>query len=181
MNLFDPATGEVVDGDGDDGNVPPARPHATGDGCPDCARLAETNLLLQGDLNNAEKSLRDERRAVAALKRKLDDLREADPNMQSAKLVFAYWVDKTGRNKGAKFGEKRQEAVLKMLKLGYSVADLKRAIDGACLPGGAFVNDETGKRYDDLELICRDETKVDRFRAHAYRLDPRPDDPQGTV
>ncbi len=50
------------------------------------------------------------------------------------------------------------------LKEGYTLGQLMRAIDGAA--AGAYV-DDNGKRHDDLELICRNEVKVDGFIARA--------------
>jgi hypothetical protein len=89
------------------------------------------------------------------------------PNKQEsltpAEEVFEYWVATLKKRTGTKFGPKRRKAVEARLKDGYTVDDLKKAIRGCSItPHNMGVND-SGTVYDELELICRDETKVDRF------------------
>lgn len=79
-----------------------------------------------------------------------------------ALTVFEFWRDVMGHTR-AKFGPKRRQAVSKMLRVGYSVDDLRLAIYGCkCSPRHQGQND-TGEIWDDLELIVRDEAHVDRF------------------
>jgi len=81
--------------------------------------------------------------------------------------VFDYWKGRM-KKKGARFTPQRRSKVQARLKDGFQVSDLKRAVDGCAMNpwnNGA----ETGKVYDDLELICRNATKVEQFREFARR------------
>lgn len=84
--------------------------------------------------------------------------------------VFEHWLRVMKRPK-AIFGDKRKSAVNARLREGFSVEDLKKAIDGCAITpwnnGG-----DTGKRHDDLELICRDAPHVERFMANADHPPP---------
>jgi hypothetical protein len=66
----------------------------------------------------------------------------------------------------AKFVGKRRKAVIARLKEGYSVEELKEAILG-CKGDPFYSKGQNDHKtvYDDLELICRDGTKVEKFIA----------------
>lgn len=80
--------------------------------------------------------------------------------------VFAYWVQ-VMNHPGAIYGDKRKGAVEARLKQGYTVPQLKRAVDGCRASPRHQGKNERNEVYDDLELICRNETNVDRFIAMA--------------
>lgn len=76
-----------------------------------------------------------------------------------ARRLFAYWQDKCG-HPTAKFTPERRRKVEARLKEGYMEHQVRQAIDGAAR--AAFVND-AGKRFDDIELICRNGSKLEDF------------------
>ena len=80
--------------------------------------------------------------------------------------VFDYWKTKT-RHLQAQLGHKRRQAVLGRLKQGYTVLDLKSAIDGCAKSRFHQGENDRGQVFDDLSLICRDEAHVDQFLAIA--------------
>lgn len=81
--------------------------------------------------------------------------------------VFEHWRQVFGKGPGAKFSKERKRAVVARLKEGYSVEQLCTAIDGCSrTPHNMGVN-EQGQRYDDLELICRTGSQVERFTQNA--------------
>ncbi len=123
------------------------------------------------DLQHAEQQIRVMRRAIASLQRDLEEKEGADPRFNDAKDVFEHWraVVHPGSDRVV-FGPKRRKAVLARLKEGHTVDELKRAIDGYA--ADAYVG-ENGVRYDDLELICRDETQVAKGVARADAADRR--------
>jgi hypothetical protein len=106
-----------------------------------------------------------------------------------AELVFAYWRE-TLRPNARVFDAKTRKAVEARLKE-FSRDELKLAIDGCrASPHHMGANDKA-KRYDSLELICRDGGKVQAF--HGYleaaqkkittsnvnsMLPPRPPEPE---
>ncbi len=95
----------------------------------------------------------------------------ADPRPDK---VFEHWRTVMGKNARTAFDDRRRKAVEKRLSDGYTVEDLCRAIDGCRrTPHNMGANDRK-ERFDDLELICRDASHVDRFRATAEAAGPPP-------
>jgi hypothetical protein len=85
------------------------------------------------------------------------------PVTQEAMEVARYWRDNI--RPGARELNSRCENVEKRLRGGYSIDELKRAIDGYTakpfVTNGQRASRGTGKRYDELELICRTPMHVD--------------------
>lgn len=72
--------------------------------------------------------------------------------------VFEFWKVTFGKRNSTLLDSKRKTKILARLKDGYSVADIKLAVTNCSksdyhLQGG----------YTDIELICREATKLDRF------------------
>ena len=76
--------------------------------------------------------------------------------------IFSYWQQKT-KHPGAILDAKRKTAFTRALKLGYSIEQLRSAVDG-CLksPWHQGDNDE-GKVYDAITLIFRNAEKIEQF------------------
>ena len=89
-----------------------------------------------------------------------------DARRSAAIRVFAYWQQRCD-HKQAKMTPERVTHILARLRDGYSEAEIKKAIDGAA--EAAFVNKDSGQRYDDLELICRNGSKLESFMARGVR------------
>lgn len=75
--------------------------------------------------------------------------------------LFDYWRERC-RHPQAKLTSDRRSKTTARLREGYSVEQMRAAIDGAAT--GAYVN-EDGHRFDDLELIFRSGSKVEQFIA----------------
>lgn len=84
----------------------------------------------------------------------------------SENAVFAHWCQVLEK-RGAKFTEERREAVRARLREGYTVEQLKQAIDGCSKTPHNMGQNDRGTRFDDLELICRSGSHVERFIANA--------------
>jgi len=76
--------------------------------------------------------------------------------------IFSYWQTKM-RHPQAKLDAKREKAIKARLKDGYTVGEICEAIDGCLLSDYHMGKNESRTIYDDIELICRDGPKVDRF------------------
>lgn len=76
-----------------------------------------------------------------------------------ARALFEYWQSRCS-HPGAKPTRDRLVKVRARLAEGYTAEQVRLAIDGAAR--GAFVN-EQGRRFDDLELICRSGSKLESF------------------
>ena len=62
---------------------------------------------------------------------------------------------------------KRDKAVKARLKEGYTVDQIKLAILGCSMTPHNMGQNDNNKKYNDLELICRDGTNVERFAGNA--------------
>ncbi len=77
--------------------------------------------------------------------------------------VFAHW-SKTMASKAVQ-SDDRIDAVIDRLEEGYTVDDLKQAIDGCARVPFNMGQNERGTKFNDLELICRNAANVDRFKS----------------
>lgn len=139
-------------------------------GCPTCAELAAENEQLKREATGR-------RRRIAHLERQLAEARGEtgpDPLAPLVHEVGAYWREKCNHPR-AKIDGRRYRAVRARLvhrgrdTLDERVAYIKQAIDGAAAAPNR--NERTGEAYDDLELICRNEPKLDSFAARAPKAD----------
>lgn len=79
--------------------------------------------------------------------------------------VFVYWRDIHG-HPNARLDDKRRKVIEARLKQ-YSTEELKTAIDGCKLSAFHQGQNDRNTIYDDISLICRDASHVDRFIAFA--------------
>lgn len=87
--------------------------------------------------------------------------------------IFNYWKDVMKKSNSAILNAKRSKAVKARLKEGYSVEQIKQAIEGCAMTPHNMGQNQNGKKYDDLELICRDGVQVERFANNATQQQPR--------
>jgi len=83
---------------------------------------------------------------------------------KDAEEVFRYYCEQMDKTQRYVFkGTKREAKVVARLSEGYTVADLKQAIDGCKTDAFSMGDNDRGTAFNDLELICRDAIHVDRF------------------
>ncbi len=93
--------------------------------------------------------------------------------------VFDHWRKVMGKtNARTVFNEKRKEAVARALKT-WREEELLQAIDGCAASPFHMGENEDSKRYDDLELICRDDARIEKFIEMAREAKPSKDMPSG--
>lgn len=85
--------------------------------------------------------------------------------------VFEHWR-KTLNHPDAKLDGKRVKVIEGALAIGYSVAQLKQAIDGNASSTFHQGQNDRGKVYDSLGLILRDAEHIDRFITSASTKTP---------
>lgn len=95
-----------------------------------------------------------------------------DRPLDRALQVFEYWRKVSHKNGATVFDDKRRKKVESQIKLGRTVADLCKAVDG-CVGDAWHVQ----HRATDLELICRDAPHVEQFIGYADN--PRANDACG--
>jgi len=86
------------------------------------------------------------------------------------KEVFKYWQQIMDHPR-AKLDDKRKGKIKKRLQDGYTVDDLQRAVDGCKRSPHHMGENDRGTVYDDIELICRDASRVEKFIALASQPD----------
>ena len=72
--------------------------------------------------------------------------------------VFEHWKFVFKKNSATKLDDKRKTKIVARLKDGYTVDQIKQAIDGCAASEYHVQNHHT-----DIELICRDVVKIDKF------------------
>jgi hypothetical protein len=128
---------------------------------PEEGRRKKEETPMSSELDVEPVSSRDVPAATRAAQPASED--ESQPRSLIARRLFEHWrtaVDKPA----SKFTADRRAKVESRLRDGYTEQQIRQAIDGAAR--AAFVND-AGKRFDDLELICRNGSKLEDFMSRA--------------
>ena len=86
--------------------------------------------------------------------------------LNDVQKVFEHWQAMMNHPK-SKLDKKRRNRVEAALKMGYSAEELKQAIDGCSKTPFNQGQNDRGQRYDDIELILRDASHIDRFIQNA--------------
>ncbi len=127
-------------------------------GCAECERLRAAVEALTVDLENAQVDLLVKRRQLAAKKLAEMERFRAHPKYADAERLFAYWQEQCGHPR-AQLGPGRLPTLLARLE-DYTPREIATAIRGAAV--APYVDDK-GIRHDELELICRNEVKLEGF------------------
>ena len=129
---------------------------------------AVKNPQLEPESSNPEVSSKDETPVQQKL---IDDGQPTDDakpdSMENVRAVFAHWQQVMDHPR-AQLDEKRVR-VIKARLLGYTVEELKLAIDGCKLTPHNMGDNDRRTVFDGIHLIFRDADQVDRFKATANR------------
>jgi len=80
--------------------------------------------------------------------------------------VFQYWQAKMNHPR-AKLDKKRKSIIQAAIKQGYTLEELKQAIDGCHKTPYNMGNNPQKKKYDDIGLVLRDASHIERFMGNA--------------
>ena len=83
---------------------------------------------------------------------------------ENVRVIFDHWREKL-IHPNAKLDRSRRSKIEARLKDGYTVDDIKRAIDGCAASAWHMGLNPSNKKFDDIALICRDATKLEGFMA----------------
>ena len=89
-------------------------------------------------------------------KSKVDQKRKLQ--LAQAKEVFEYWKQKFNKTDQTKYTDERKNKILARLNDGYTVEQIKQAVDGC-----ASSEYHTNSGHTDIELICRTGSKLESF------------------
>jgi len=87
---------------------------------------------------------------------------------QDIQEIFDYWVKVMNKPK-AKLIPARTTKIKARLKEGYTVDEVKLAVDGCAKSPHNMGDNDRCTVYDDIELICRNGVKLERFIAIANK------------
>ena len=77
--------------------------------------------------------------------------------------IFNYWLQIMGKTNHTKFTPQRKAKIKARLKSGYTQHDIETAIYNCANNPFNMGQNEEGKVFDDLTLICRDDTKLEYY------------------
>ena len=98
---------------------------------------------------------------------------KADPP-KDHELVFDYWALVMSKGQSTKPTPGRINKIKARLKEGYSVDDIKLAIDGCRQDPFSMGQNDRSKPYNDIELICRTGEKLESFIVNPVQLETTP-------
>jgi hypothetical protein len=135
--------------------------------CEACTKEKARFAALSVDFENLQAELVAKRREIGRLRGELTKQHQSSPEHQSVQSVFDHWRAECGHDK-AKLGEKRAAVVRARLRDNFTEDQLLRAVDGVAMfpfvvNGQRRAKGKPDQRYDDLELICRNEVNVEKF------------------
>ena len=84
--------------------------------------------------------------------------------------IFEHWKSVMGKGNNSVLNDKRTKAIAARLKEGYTVEQIKTAITGCSMTPHNMGQNDNGKKYDELELICRDGSQVERFASNTNNV-----------
>ncbi len=77
----------------------------------------------------------------------------------------------------ARLDDRRKTIINRSLKIGYSVGELKTAIDGCARTPHNMGQNDRGQVYDGLHVILRDADQIDRFIRNSTLVIPNRQQP----
>jgi hypothetical protein len=81
-------------------------------------------------------------------------------------VIFAYWQQVLNHPK-AKLDNKRRSLIVAALKMGYTIDELKKAIDGISKTPHNMGRNDRGEVYDGLHVLFRNSEQIERFMRNA--------------
>ena len=76
--------------------------------------------------------------------------------------VFGHWKQTMGMPR-ARLDQHREQAIARALRCGYTLEDLRLAVEGCKASAWHSGKNDRNRVYNDIELICRDAKHVDQF------------------
>lgn len=126
--------------------------------CPDNIRPEE----IKGDKTKGDKTNKTNTSVSQA---------KADPFDETIDKIFEFWKQVMGKDGKSKLTQKRKSKIKARLKDGFNPREICEAIKGCAKSPHHMGQNDTGAIYDDLELICRDDSKVKMFLSINQKYD----------
>lgn len=121
-----------------------------------------TRLHVKGNVAHVQDHVEREGKVEGTGKGREGEGKEALIARDPVRIVVDHW-QRVMRKPKAALDSKRRRAVEGRLQDGYSVEDLCLAIDGCAADPWHQGSNDRGRKFNDIELICRDAKHVDDF------------------
>lgn len=108
----------------------------------------------------------------------VSDPRKAKGTTDDADRVFGFWVEVMGKNARTERSDKRMRAIRKRLESGRTPEEIMGAIRGCRSDPFNMGGNDRRRKFNDIELICRDAPRFEAFLEMAGR-EPCPLGPDG--
>lgn len=128
-------------------------------------RSPELNEVIEKIKSKDLKTDTDVVNYVASLRSATTSVSVSVSVSDSVSNVFNYWKEKLNHPR-AVLTDDRKKKIRRALEH-YSAEDLRKAIDGCAVTPHNMGQNDSGEKYDDIELIVRDAKHVERFMRNA--------------
>ena len=91
--------------------------------------------------------------------------------------VFDFWKTTMGKTGATKLDSNRRGKIQNRLKDGYDVEYIKQAITNCSMTPHNMGQNDRGQKYNDIELICRNAEKLERFYESNPMMAVKPQQP----
>ena len=88
--------------------------------------------------------------------------------------IFNNWVSVMQKGTSTKLTKERRQKIIARLKDGYTVDQIKQAVLGCSMTPHNMGKNENSKLYNDIELICRSATNLERFASNTQQVTHQP-------
>lgn len=127
----------------------------------------EQGKELGRELGREAGSLQSHELLLSESKTKHSDAKAPNTISTQVNEVFEYWKATMNKNESSKLTKERDKKVRERLKDGYTVDQIKLAVFGCSQSPHNMGQNENRKVYDDLELICRTGSNLERFAGYS--------------
>tara|TARA_R110000744_G_scaffold380201_1_gene500148 strand:- start:3097 stop:3885 length:789 start_codon:yes stop_codon:yes gene_type:complete len=117
--------------------------------------------VLNTSLTNVEQNINQE--PITNNHKPITNKDTLSTKADNALEIFNHWKLVMKKSNNSLLNDKRTKAINARLKEGYTVDQIKMAITGCSMTPHNMGQNDNNKKYDDLELICRDGVQVERF------------------
>ncbi len=133
-------------------------------------KLVESSGGRHGEIRYVFNSLLRESPRMKKLLKSVDTLPAAKASVPAvvkeisiAEQIFNYWREVMEKPTSAKLTDKRSKTIKARLADGYTAEQIGHAIQGCKLSAWHMGDNDKGKPYNDIELICRNGEKLEGF------------------
>lgn len=131
----------------------------------DCKANSHDSIMTESDsvMILSDQKRKEENRTE---ENRTEDIKDLSGEPDDCDQVFAYWKEVMNSDM-SRLTKERKTKIKARLKEGYTVDQLKQAILGCSMTPHNMGQNDNGKKYNCISLICRDGSHVERFAGNS--------------